>query len=330
MIPDEPVAGDGPEKPPPREGELGRPGESLSASVDPEARDTSGARRGIPMGLITWGVVLLVLVAVVALVTAKLLTPSPSRHPVAFTPSLAPATVAEEITNLPSDLFARAGVPTTSLVAPPVKIVRAPLLRLEGRPLVLATGAAFCPYCASQSWALVIALSRFGRFSHLAMTHSSDSAVFPGSVSISLEGATYTSRYLALRFVEQYADRPESSGGIGFARTGYLSPGERRIVDRFDAPPYVPAVDAGTLPFTDIANQAVMAAYQGFSPGLLNGLTIQQAAADIADPSMTLSKAVLGTANLLTAAICRATGGQPGGVCSTSTIQAASAALATP
>ena len=36
-----------------------------------------------------------------------------------------------------------------------------------GKPEVLYVGTEFCPYCAAESWSLIVALSRFGQFSGL-------------------------------------------------------------------------------------------------------------------------------------------------------------------
>ena len=33
-------------------------------------------------------------------------------------------------------------------------------------------GAEYCPYCAAQRWAMIVALSRFGTFSGLTTVHS--------------------------------------------------------------------------------------------------------------------------------------------------------------
>ena len=40
-------------------------------------------------------------------------------------------------------------------------------LTAKGRPEVLCVGTEYCPYCAAQSWALIVALSRFGMFTGL-------------------------------------------------------------------------------------------------------------------------------------------------------------------
>jgi hypothetical protein len=64
-----------------------------------------------------------------------------------------------------------------------------------------------------------------------------------------------------------------------------------------------------------------------FSPQVLHGQSQQQIAAALSNPSSPIAQAVDGSANLLTAAICQVTGGQPGSVCASSTIAAQKAYL---
>jgi hypothetical protein len=52
-----------------------------------------------------------------------------------------------------------------------------------------------------------------------------------------------------------------------------------------------------------------------YSPDLFVGMNWQQVAAKLADPSSSQAKAVLGTANMLTAAFCQLTSAQPVNVC---------------
>jgi hypothetical protein len=60
---------------------------------------------------------------------------------------------------------------------------------------------------------------------------------------------------------------------------------------------------------------------------VLLGKTQTKIAAALADPNSAIAKAVDGTANLITAAICQITNGQPGAVCQSPGVTAATAAL---
>ncbi len=79
----------------------------------------------------------------------------------------------------------------------------------------------------------------------------------------------------------------------------------------YDAPPYVAATSAGHIPWLDIGNRYAM---QGNS-FLLQGLAWGQVAARLANASDPIAGAILGSANYLTAAICKVTSMQPATVC---------------
>jgi hypothetical protein len=64
-----------------------------------------------------------------------------------------------------------------------------------------------------------------------------------------------------------------------------------------------------------------------FSPGVLSGLSLQQIASSLADPSSQAAQALLGAANQITAAICEATGARPEDVCSTPAVVSTSERL---
>jgi hypothetical protein len=63
-----------------------------------------------------------------------------------------------------------------------------------------------------------------------------------------------------------------------------------------------------------------------YNPAILSGLTWAQIADDLHDPSSTVAKSVLGTANFATAAICSLTNNQPASAC-TSAVRALQAKI---
>jgi hypothetical protein len=85
----------------------------------------------------------------------------------------------------------------------------------------------------------------------------------------------------------------------------------------------------GGIPFMLIGNLYAWAGSQ-YEPSVLEGKTFDEIADDLADPATDIARSIGGTANYLTAMICRVTGGQPEDVCATATIQQAQAALPTP
>jgi hypothetical protein len=82
----------------------------------------------------------------------------------------------------------------------------------------------------------------------------------------------------------------------------------------YDAPPYVAAAANGALPFIDIADQYVISG-ASFSPDLLEGGSLRSVASNVEAAGSAPSRAVIGAANGLTAAICAATADRPANVC---------------
>ncbi len=217
-------------------------------------------------------------------------------------PSSATADVVAAITTLPASVFETVGAGTANNLIKPIQ--GSALTGPNGRPEVFYYGAEFCPYCAAQRWPLIIALSRFGTFSGLQATTSSSSDVFPNTPTFTFRNATYTSQYLDFLSVET-TDRDRNP-----LQTPTAS--ERQLVSSYDP--------GGTIPFIDVANRYAMTGAM-YTPDTLGGMSLRAVADALKDPSSTQAKAIIGSANLTTAAICKANADQPGTVCSSSAIQ---------
>ncbi len=165
-------------------------------------------------------------------------------------------------------------------------------------------GGEFCPYCAAERWPLIIALSRFGMFSGLQATSSSSTIEYPNTPTFTFRNATYTSQYIDFRGIES-SDRD---------RKPLQSPtaAEQQLFNKYDA--------QGTIPFVDLGNRYVFVGSM-YLPDALAGKSWQVVANDLQEPSSVQAKAIIGSANLLTAAICKMTSDQPATVCSSTTIQ---------
>ena len=72
--------------------------------------------------------------------------------------------------------------------------------------------------------------------------------------------------------------------------------------------------DAGAIPFVDFGNKYLISG-ASYSPQLLQGKTWSQIATALKDPTSSIAKAIDGTANYITAAICQLTGNQPASAC---------------
>jgi hypothetical protein len=271
-------------------------------AVAREMRETQERRRRIRM-LLSVAVVIVVLAVFSGLVAVGL---SRSGGSNAKTTS-ASAEVENTLASLPSSAFDAVGSGSSSVDF--AALSASDPLSSDGKPKVLYVGAEWCPYCAAERWALVAALDRFGTFDNLGQSTSASADVYPNTPTLSFHGSTYSSKYLS--FVGYETESNQAQGG-GYAPLDSLSAIDQKIFEEYDAPPYLSS--AGSIPFVNFGGEM---ATQGaaYSPELLEGLAHRQVALAIADPTTDLSKAVLGAANDLTAALCDLTDGKPSSVC---------------
>lgn len=190
-----------------------------------------------------------------------------------------------------------------------------------GKPEVLSGAFAWCPHCASESWSLAIALSRFGTLSglrainsgtfycHLQATCSlSVSTCFPNTRGLSFLDAKYQSPYIS--FV------PLVLQDVNGNNVDKPSAKENAAMNRFDPNGVFPVLDvAGVYGFVG----------EGYNTGVLAGKSESQIAGSLANAHSPIAKHVEGLANAFTAAICKATKGQPASVCTSSGVRAAGA-----
>ena len=230
----------------------------------------------------------------------------------------APAALVAQVTGVSPQVLDKVGAGQVSTL--PGTISGAAALTSGGKPEVVYVGAEYCPYCAAERWPMIIALSRFGTFQNLQLTHSSSSDVDPNTPTFSFHGATYTSSYLAFSGVETNTNQPAASGN-GYGTLDTPTAAEQQLLSTYDAPPYVASGSAGAIPFADLGNKFVVSG-ASYDPGLLAGKTQQQVAALLDTPGNPIAQAVDGTANALTAALCKLTGDQPATVCSSSGVTA--------
>jgi hypothetical protein len=236
-------------------------------------------------------------------------------------------TVASDIASVPASALNKAGAgPTGSNAIDPLQTPRKKvgLLTLDGKPEMLYIGAEYCPFCAAERWAMAVALSRFGTFSGLNLIHSDSDDVYSNTMTLSFYKSTYTSKYLT--FV------PVETTTVSRAALQKTTAAENTLLNTYDVPPYVPSSEYdGSFPFIDIGNQYVDDGAQ-YQPSVLGsiensdpshyGLTWTQIATDLSNPNSLVGQSILGTANDLTAAICKVTNGQPGNVCSSPAVKA--------
>jgi hypothetical protein len=198
-----------------------------------------------------------------------------------------------------------------------------PAVTSDGKPEILYIGAEYCPFCASQRWPLVVALSRFGTFSGLGLTTSSASDVYPSTPTLAFHGSTYSSDLIAFVPVETETNQPAASG-VGYEPLESLTAEQLKLMQTYDVPPYTS--QAGSIPFVLIGNRFVITG-SSYPPDVLQGRTWQQIASALSDPSSPIAKQVLAAANMLTATICQLTDQQPSNVCTSSGVSSATGSL---
>jgi Domain of unknown function (DUF929) len=240
-------------------------------------------------------------------------------------PSATSSQVFKAVTQVDPNILSVVG---TGKVKSPLQVVKGSPPSLNGptgKPEFLYIGAEYCPYCAAQRWAMVVALSRFGSFSQLYQTTSSSTDVFPSTPTFTFDpklfkAPVYSSQYIDFVSVEETGNVQQSNGTYLPLQTPTAD--QLKLFSTYDAPPYIDASNAGSIPFLDIANKYVaIGLASGYSAQDLAGMQWSDIATSLADTSSTVSQHILGSANYLTAGICNATGQQPSSVCSTDVIQ---------
>jgi len=180
-----------------------------------------------------------------------------------------------------------------------------PLRGAGGKPQILYVGAEYCPYCAAERWSLAVALSRFGQLQGVRLTRSGSDDAFPDTATLSFTQLRYVSSYIEFTAVET-ADRQRQP-------LQSLSAEQQHLLDTYSD---------GSIPFLDFAGQRTQVG-SGFQPDVLTSRSQNEIANSITTGDGPLAQAVLGHANVLTAAICRTAAGQPVAVCASAGVKAA-------
>jgi hypothetical protein len=182
----------------------------------------------------------------------------------------------------------------------------------DGKVEFLYMGAEFCPYCAAERWSIIAALSRFGTFSGLQLTTSAGAPeAYPNTPTFSFRNEKYTSDAVTFTSVE-LTDRDHNT-------LQTPTPQEQATMNQLDS--------TGSIPFMVVGGQYTNTAGPGYQVDVLQGQSWSDIAGNLSNPSAASTKAILGEANMLTAAICETNGGTPSNVCQSTAVKKAEAKL---
>ena len=228
--------------------------------------------------------------------------------------------VVSTVTSVPASTLDKVGNGGSAVTAKPIPVKgTATALTSGGKPEMVYEGAEYCPYCAAERWAMIVALSRFGTFSGLQTIRSATrngggtAEPYPATPTWTFAHTTYTSKYLTFTPVEAYTNIPDTSTGF-YTTLQTPTAAQTALLTKYDAPPYVASADAGSIPFVDFGNKSLIIG-ASYNPGILSGLSWSQIAADLSNPNSSVAKSIDGVANYMTAAICKMTGNQPASAC---------------
>jgi len=304
-------------------GNTPRPGKGGAAAARPSA-----SRNG---AYLAWGAVALVVVIIAALFIVN--ATKSSTQNTSYTPvTPAPAQVVQDVTTIPLATWNKVGVSSQFPVSKPTILSAQPAMTIGGKsPAMLYYGAEYCPYCAAERWAMTAALARFGTWSNLQITASSHTDVDPITHTFSYHGATFDSPYLTFKGIEACTNVPSTTatGCSGYTTLQSPTTEEAQNLAKYSSSKFLPngSTTGGiSFPFVNINNLALFSG-ASYDPQILAGQSWTDISGALSDPTNPATQAILTTGNYMSAAICNATKGQPGSVCTSSGVQAAAKAL---
>jgi thiol-disulfide isomerase/thioredoxin len=169
-----------------------------------------------------------------------------------------------------------------------------PLKQSSGKPLIFFMGAGFCPYCASERWAIVRALYNFGSWQGLIETTSAEhDEKYLSIATLDFSRAKYTSDYV------DFIGR--ETAGRNFEPLQELTEKDYEIIDTFN-PDQI-------IPFLLIDGQ-FMQVGSGYSPQLLEGMDHAKVMTEIENFASPLGNAIKTETNNITAFICKSIAGR--------------------
>jgi hypothetical protein len=270
--------------------------------------------------LLAWLVTVVVAGLICSLIVVKLVRDEPSGgvDPVTQISDV----VAANVAGVPESAFAAARATPVAMVDvlhgandPLLTGVSPNGVRL---PLVVFVGTESSMTSAAERWALVVALSRFGRFTKLGTVTSSATAWPPSLESFTFRSARYRSAYLAFAGYELTGEKADELGNYPTLTT--LPSDIAALVRAHDTNGAdLAAAPAGSTPepaypFVDLGGRAVLVGTQ-VPPSALININRFDLSNILAGPPRFKSLSILTAANELVVQLCVLTHQQPVAVC---------------
>jgi Domain of unknown function (DUF929). len=166
-----------------------------------------------------------------------------------------------------------------------------PIITQNGKLAFIYIGAEYCPYCAAERWAIVMALSHFGNWSNLQPIYSSPyEETYPNIPTYTFVDAIYKSN--KIEFLEV-----ELSNRYGNVSLQQMNSLEEQLFSTYDPGGAIPFISVGGIYFR---------IGSGISPALFLGLSFQQVQQMISSKQGQLYQAVYQESQQLVNAILNA------------------------
>jgi hypothetical protein len=248
---------------------------------------------------------LLIGVVIVVLGIVKISSGSNKHTTPASGATTASASVVSDISSVPETTLQTIGKGSASTEP---QAISSPSLTSGQKPEVFFEGAEYCPYCATERWPMAVALSKFGAFKNLKVTHSSTTDVYPDTHTLSFYGASYASPYINFTSVELYSNVADNGY---YTQLQTPTTAEQTVANKYDS--------GQTIPFIDFGGKYVVSGAT-YSPSVLQGKSWSQIAGSLSDSRSTIAQGVDGAANTMIAAICVMTNNQPSSICNSTVV----------
>ena len=293
-------------------------GKASRTKVDASRREKIAAQRAAERRaekrrriLIASGSIIAVIAVVVAFIVIKANNKPASGSSSNGPTGAALSSVVSKVTSVPASTLDKIGDGSGSFTGKIQSVSGATPLTANGKPEMLYMGAEYCPYCAAERWAMIVALSRFGTFSGLTTVHSSTTDTPANISTFTFHNSTYASKYLTFTPVEMQTNVRDASTGQ-YSTLETPTSAQQALLTKYDAAPYT--TEPGAIPFIYFGGKYVSIG-ASYDATVVSGKSWAQIASALNDPNSTIAKAIGGTANHMTAAICKMTGNQPASAC---------------